>query len=65
MLADREDRAMIKIVNLGRTGLFVAMQNGALTTIGGRSHWRSLDDVRSAANAAKIKISDTVLRTVL
>lgn len=56
---------MIKIVNLGRTGLFVAMQNGTLATIGGRSHWRSLDDVRSAVNAAKIKVSDTVLRTVL
>ncbi|TWA67898.1 hypothetical protein FBZ82_10616 [Azospirillum brasilense] len=56
---------MIKIVNLGRTGLFVAMQNGSLTTIGGRSHWRSLDDIRSAATAAKLKISDAVLRTVL
>jgi len=56
---------MIKIVNLGRTGLFVVMQNGALTAIGGRSHWRSLDDLRSTANAAKIKVSETVLRTVL
>ncbi|TWA59530.1 hypothetical protein FBZ84_11517 [Azospirillum baldaniorum] len=56
---------MIKIVNLGRTGLYVAMQNGALTTIGGRSHWRSLDDIRSAVKAAKIKVSDTILRTVL
>ncbi|MBB3265226.1 hypothetical protein FHW79_002846 [Azospirillum sp. OGB3] len=56
---------MVKIVNLGRTGLFVVMQNGALTTIGGRSHWRSLDDARSAVSVAKIKVSDTVLRTVL
>lgn len=54
---------MMRIVNLGRTGLFVAMRGGALATIGGRSHWRSVDDVRRAAQMENTPISDFVVRT--
>ncbi|MCM8733744.1 hypothetical protein SAMN02982917_4617 [Azospirillum oryzae] len=55
---------MMRIVNLGRTGLFVAMRGGVLTSLGGRSHWRSADDVRRAAQAENIPVSDLVVRTM-
>ncbi len=54
---------MVRIVNLGRTGLFVALRGGALTSIGGRSHWRSADDARRAAQAENTPVSDFVVRT--
>ncbi|WP_448205001.1 hypothetical protein [Azospirillum sp. sgz302134] len=56
---------MMRIVNLGRTGLFVVMRGGALATLGGRSHWRSLDDVWMAARAENVTISDMVVRTAM
>ncbi|QCG88205.1 hypothetical protein [Azospirillum sp. TSH100] len=55
---------MMRIVNLGRTGLFVAMRGGVLASLGGRSHWRSADDVRLAAQAENIPICDLVVRTL-
>ena len=57
-------KIMMRIVNLGRTGLFVAMRGGVLTSLGGRSHWRSADDVRRAAQAENIPVSDLVVRTM-
>lgn len=54
---------MMKIVNLGRTGLFVVMQGGALASLGGRSHWSSAEDARRAAQATNTPISDSVVRT--
>lgn len=54
---------MARIINLGRTGLFVAMRDGVLTSLGGRSHWRSADEVRRAAQAENIAVSDFVVRT--
>lgn len=54
---------MMRIVNLGRTGLFVVMRGGNLTTLGGRSHWRSLDEAQRAARAENLQVSDLVLRT--
>jgi len=55
---------MMRIVNLGRTGLFVAMRGGVMTSLGGRSHWRSLEDVRRAALSENIPVSDLVVRTL-
>jgi len=55
---------MMRIVNLGRTGLFVAMRGGVMTSLGGRSHWRSVEDVRHAAMAENIPVSDLVVRTL-
>lgn len=54
---------MMRIVNLGRTGIFVVMRGGNLTNLGGRSHWRSLDEVQRAARAENAVISDMVVRT--
>ncbi|CAO3420415.1 hypothetical protein [Azospirillum doebereinerae] len=54
---------MMRIVNLGRTGLFVVMQGGALASLGGRSHWSSADEARRAAQAANASVSDFVVRT--
>lgn len=54
---------MMRIVNLGRTGIFVVMRGGNLTSLGGRSHWRSLDEVQRAARAENAKVSDLILRT--
>ena len=56
---------MMRIVNLGRTGLFVVMKGGSVATLGGRSHWRSLDDVRQAARAENVVLSDMVVRTTV
>lgn len=55
---------MMRIVNMGRTGIFVAMRGGVVTSLGGRSHWRSADEVRRAAQAENIAVSDFVVRTL-
>lgn len=54
---------MMRIVNLGQTGLFVVLQGGALVTLEGRSHWNSAEDARRSAAAAKAGISDVVIHT--
>lgn len=54
---------MYRIVNLGRTGVYVAIQAGALATLGGRSHWESVEQVRGALAAARLAASDRVLST--
>lgn len=56
--------AMMRIVNLGRTGIFVAMRGGVLTSLGGRTHWRSAEEIRRAAQAENIAVSDFVVRTL-
>lgn len=55
---------MTRIVNLGRTGLFVALRGGVMTSLGGHSHWRSAEEVRRAALAENIPVSDLVVRTL-
>lgn len=54
---------MMRIVNLGRTGLFVVMRGGAMTSLGGRSHWRTAEDARRAAQSENMHVSDFILRT--
>lgn len=54
---------MVRIVNLGLTGLFVVMRGGALANLGGHSHWRTADAARRAAQAENTPVSDFVLRT--
>ena len=56
---------MMRVVNLGRTGLFVVMRGGAVTTLAGRSYWRSLDDVWKAARDENVALSDMVVRTAM
>lgn len=55
---------MLKIVNLGRTGLFVVMRGGMLTTLGGRSYWPDAAQARDAARRENTPICDQVLRTL-
>lgn len=55
---------MLKIVNLGRTGLYVVMNGGKLTTLGGRSHWPDAAQARDAARRENAQVCDTVLRTL-
>ncbi|NYZ11685.1 hypothetical protein HL658_03920 [Azospirillum sp. RWY-5-1] len=54
---------MYRIVNLGRTGVYVAIQAGTLATLGGRSHWESAEQVRGALAAARLAAVDRVLNT--
>lgn len=54
---------MMRIVNLGRTGLFVVIRDGVLATIAGRSHWRTIEEVWHAARADKVTLSDFVVHT--
>lgn len=54
---------MLRIVNLGRTGLYVVMRGGVLTNIGGRSHWASADEARRCAQAENTLVSDFITRT--
>lgn len=54
---------MYRIVNLSRTGVYVAMQAGALATLGGRSHWESAEQVRGALATARLSAVDRVLNT--
>ena len=54
---------MLKIVNLGRTGLYVMMRGGALASLGGRSHWGSADEARRCAQAENTQVSDVIMRT--
>ena len=56
---------MMRVVNLGRTGLFVVMRGGKMTTLAGHSYWRSLDDVWTAARAENVTVSDMVVRTAM
>ncbi|WP_298370710.1 hypothetical protein [Azospirillum sp.] len=55
--------AMLRIVNLGRTGLYVMMRGGALASLGGRSHWGSADEARRCALAENTQVSDVIVRT--
>ncbi|HYH23602.1 MAG TPA: hypothetical protein VD995_33710 [Azospirillum sp.] len=55
---------MLRIVNLGRTGLYVVMNGGTLASLGGRSWWNSLDELRAAAKKENVAVSDHVLHTV-
>ncbi|MCW2236998.1 hypothetical protein [Azospirillum canadense] len=54
---------MMRIVNLSRTGLFVVMRSGSLTSLAGRTHWRSLDEVWSAVRSENAPVSDFVVHT--
>ncbi len=54
---------MLRIVNLGRTGLYVMMRGGALASLGGRSHWGSADEARRCALAENTQVSDVIVRT--
>lgn len=56
---------MMRIVNLGRTGLYVVMRGGSLESLGGRTHWRSLDEVWTAARSENAPVSDIVVHTVI
>jgi len=55
---------MLKIVNLGRTGLYVVTRGGALTTLGGRSFWSDAEQARDAAKRENAAVSDRVLQTI-
>ncbi|WP_158279279.1 hypothetical protein [Azospirillum humicireducens] len=55
---------MMRIVDLGRTGIFVVMRGGVVTSLGGHSHWRSAEEVRRAAQTEDIAIGDFVVRTL-
>ena len=54
---------MVRIVNLGRTGLYVAMRNGTLAVLGGRNHWSNAEEARQAALRENVAVCDHVLRT--
>lgn len=54
---------MMRVVKLGRTGVFVVMRNGAVTSLGGCSYWVSLEDVMKAIRAENVPVCDQVLRT--
>lgn len=55
---------MLRIVNLGRTGLYVVMRGGQLATLGGRSYWADAAQARDAARRENVPVSDAVLRTL-
>lgn len=55
---------MLKIVNLGRTGLYVVMRGGMLATLGGRSYWLDAAQARDAARRENAPVCDRILRTV-
>ncbi len=54
---------MYRIVSLDRVGLYVVMNEGSLATLGGKSHWTSLDALRHAAKLENAPLHDRVLRT--
>ncbi|WP_448189013.1 hypothetical protein [Azospirillum sp. sgz301742] len=55
---------MLKIVNLGRTGLYVVMRGGMLATLGGRSYWPDAAQARDAARRENAPVSDGILHTL-
>ena len=55
---------MLRIVNLGRTGLYVVLRGGKLTTLGGRSFWPDAAQARDAAKRENAPVCDGVLRTL-
>lgn len=55
---------MVRIVNLGRTGLYVAMRGGQLTTLAGRCYWADATQARDAARRENVPVCDGVLRTL-
>ena len=55
---------MLRIVNLGRTGLYVAMRGGELAVLGGRSYWTDPNQVREAAKRENAAVSDRVITTL-
>lgn len=56
---------MYRIVNLSHTGLFVAIRNGAVTSVAGRLHWASAEEARSAVKAANAPAAERILTTAL
>lgn len=55
---------MVKIVNLGRTGLFIVMRGGQMATLGGRCYWSDAIQARDAARRENMPVCDGVLRTL-
>ena len=55
---------MLKIVNLGRTGLYVVLRDGKLATLGGRSYWADAAQARDAARRENVPLCDQILRTI-
>lgn len=54
---------MYRIINLSRTGIYIAMRAGTLATLGGRCHWESAEQVRGALATARLPAADRVLST--
>lgn len=54
---------MYRIVSLERVGVYVVMNQGAMATLGGKSHWTSLDALRHAAKLENAPLYERVLRT--
>lgn len=54
---------MVKIVNLGRTGLFVVMRGGRMAALGGRFYWPDAIQARDAARRENMTVCESVLRT--
>lgn len=54
---------MYRIVSLERVGVYVVMNQGTMATLGGKSHWTSLDALRHAAKLENAPLYERVLRT--
>lgn len=54
---------MYRIINLSRTGVFVAMRAGEVATLGGRSHWDTVEQARGALATARLAAADRVMST--
>lgn len=54
---------MLRIVNLGRTGVYVVLRGGQLATLGGRCHWADAAQAREAVRRENVQACDTILRT--
>ena len=54
---------MVRIINLGRTGLYVVMRGGQLATLGGRCYWTDATQARDAARRENVPVCDGVRRT--
>lgn len=54
---------MLRIIGLGKTGLFVVLRDGAIAELAGRTFWPTPADVWAAIATEQVKACDHILQT--
>ena len=59
----RTNEKMVRVVGLGKTGIFIVLRDGDLAELAGRTFWSTPADVWAAIEAENVPACDEVLQT--